>query len=113
VTAPESIVVAVCADLMDRSKISAALPDATLVRSLHAAQAELSDAATDAEHTVFVDLRRVDEIGDLADLASQAIVIAFGSHVDDAALAAATDAGAAALPRSLFFRRLNEGSLLS
>jgi hypothetical protein len=36
-------------------------------------------------------------------------VIAFGSHVNEEQLAAATAAGVEALPRSVFFRRLANG----
>lgn len=90
-----------CTDLMDRSKIAAALPDATFVRSL----AKLADQ-TDAT-LVIVDLRKVDDPEQLADLTTR--TIAFGSHVDEDVLAAATAAGAEALPRSVFFRRLASG----
>ena len=91
-------------DLMDRSKLSAAFPDAVFVRSA----GEAIERAGEAE-VVVVDLRRV-EAGDLGALVERAgRVIAFGSHVDDEMLATATTAGAEALPRSLFFRRLANG----
>ena len=97
-------VVVLSADLMDRSKISAALPEATLVRS----PTELSAAATDAE-LVIVDLGRLDSLDTLGAIDSR--VIAFGSHVNDEQLAAAEAAGAEALPRSVFFRRLAAGEI--
>lgn len=92
------------ADLMDRSKISAAFPDATIVRSAEA----LIEAATNAD-LVVVDLRRVDDLAALETIAAR--VVGFGSHVDEELLAAATAAGIEALPRSVFFRRLTDGSV--
>lgn len=93
-------------DLMDRSKLSAAFPDAVFVRSA----GEAIERAGDAE-VVVVDLRRI-EAGDLGALVERAgRVIAFGSHVDDESLVAATAADAEALPRSVFFRRLANGEL--
>lgn len=95
-------VVALSADLMDRSKISAAFPDAVLVRSL----AKLADAVT-SESLVFVDLGRVDDASALQEIAGR--VIGFGSHVNEEQLAAAQAAGVEATPRSVFFRRLEHG----
>jgi hypothetical protein len=63
---------------------------------------------------VVVDLRLVtsDDLVGLVGLVDHAErVVAFGSHVDDDTLAAARSAGAEALPRSVFFRRLAEGAL--
>ena len=97
-------VVALSVDLIDRSKIQAAFPDATVVRSL----AKLVEEATDAT-MVLVDLARLDDVTELH--AIQGRVIAFGSHVNDAQLAAAEAAGAEALPRSVFFRRLENRDL--
>lgn len=99
-----SDVVALSADLMDRSKISAAYPNAKLVRS----PAKLVQEAVSAT-LVLVDLARLSDPAAL--LAITARVVAFGSHVDDAALAAAEMAGAEAMPRSVFFRRLESGDL--
>ena len=101
----EATVVALCTDLMDRSKLTAALPDAKLVRSF----AALTEA-TDETTVALVDLRRVDDPELLADVPGR--VIAFGSHVDEDSLDAAGAAGADALPRSVFFRRLGDGSLI-
>ena len=103
-TAGATIVVS--SDLMDRSKVAAALPDAVVVRSAAAAVEVADDAAL-----VIVDLRLVDP-ADLADLVDRAErVVAFGSHVDEQALAAAGATGAEALARSVFFRRLTDGTL--
>ena len=95
-------VVALSADLIDRSKISAAFPDATLVRSV----TKLIEMAT-AESLVLVDLGRIDDVSVLTEI--DARVIAFGSHVNDEQLAAAAATGAETLPRSVFFRRLEAG----
>lgn len=97
-------VVALSADLIDRSKISAAFPATMMVRS----PADLVDAARDAS-LVLVDLSRIGEVALLAQLSAH--VVAYGSHVDDDVLVEARDAGAEALPRSLFFRRLAAGDL--
>ena len=97
-------VVALSSDLMDRSKITAAYPDAVIVRS----PAKLVQEATSAT-LVLVDLARLNDPAAL--LAIDAPVVAYGSHIDDAALAAAEAAGAEALPRSVFFRRLESGDV--
>jgi hypothetical protein len=93
-------VVAYAPDLMDRSRISAADPDVVFVRSAAA-------LPSTPARLVLVDLSRpgvLDVVGEL-----DTTVIAFGSHVDDALLAAARGAGCTeVLPRSRFFRRLAE-----
>lgn len=98
-----SRIVALSADLMDRSKIAAAYPDAKLVRSASA----LVETATDAE-LVIVDLHRagaVELLGDLVAVAGR--VVAYGSHVDTDVLDAARAAGCTeVLPRSRFFATL-------
>lgn len=110
-------VVALSADLIDRSKISAAFPAAILVRSV----VKLSDAVTTNAGTpsagtpsagtarllVFVDLGRVEDITVLHELGGH--IIGFSSHVDEEQLAAAQAVGIEALPRSVFFRRLENG----
>ncbi len=96
------LVVALSVDLMDRSKISAAFPEVTLVRSM----GKLVDVAT-PNALVFVDLAQLDEASVLETI--DARVVAFGSHVNEEQLAAATAAGVEALPRSVFFRRLENG----
>ena len=100
----EPRVVALSVDLIDRSKISGAFPDAKLVRSV----AKLVEMASQAD-VAFVDLGRVDEASVLRQIPIR--VIAFGSHVNEAVLEAAHAAGAEALPRSVFFRRLETGDL--
>lgn len=110
-------VVALSADLIDRSKISAAFPAAILVRSV----VKLSDAVTTnavttnavttsvgtARLLVFVDLGRVEDVTVLQELGGH--IIGFGSHVNEEQLAAARAVGMEALPRSVFFRRLENG----
>jgi DNA-binding NarL/FixJ family response regulator len=90
-------VCALVSDLMDRSKISAAVSDATFVRT--------ADACGDAD-VVIVDLARFgDQVGAARAVAPNARLVCFGPHVDEAAAAAASAAGAdAVLPRSQFFR---------
>lgn len=89
--------VAFVRDLMDRSHISAALPDVKFVGN----PAGASDAAV-----VIVDLARFGAVvAPVRAAAPGARIIAFGPHVDDALLAAATADGAdRVLPRSVFFR---------
>lgn len=97
-------VVALSRDLMDQSKIKAAYAGVTMVRS----PAKLVQEAAGAS-LVLVDLAMLNDPAAL--LAIEARVVAFGSHVDDAALRSAEDSGAEALPRSVFFRRLESGDL--
>lgn len=98
--------VVVTGDLMDRSKISAALEDAVFARNVAIA----IELAPELELAV-VDLR-VASADDIATLVARgARVVAFGSHVDESVLAAARSAGADALPRSVFFRRVAEGRI--
>jgi len=100
----EQHTVVLCTDLMDRSKISAAFPQAKFVRTTEA----LRERAN--EHSlVLVDLRAAGDGAALSDVAGD--VIAFGSHVDEIVLAAAEQTGAQALPRSVFFKRLSAGTL--
>jgi hypothetical protein len=86
-------------DLLDRSRIVAAHPDATVVNRPEA----LFDAPERA--TVLVDLRRAGVLEVLPRL-GHARTIGFASHVDDELIAAARAAGCDdVLPRSVFFRR--------
>lgn len=103
-SAIETTVVVLCTDLMDRSKISGAFPEARFVRNA-------SDLASAAAPTslVLVDLRRVDDPSELTSVPGR--IVAFGSHVNEAVLAAAEQAGAQSIPRSVFFKRLASGSL--
>jgi hypothetical protein len=95
-------------DLMDRSKITAAVPDCRFVAR---PEALVGLAGTEV---ILVDLskRGVSEV--LADIvASGARVVGYGSHVDHQLLAAAEAAGVGeVLPRSKFFSRLGAGELL-
>jgi DNA-binding NarL/FixJ family response regulator len=95
VTSPAApVVVAFVDDLMDRSRLQR-VPGITFTR----------DPAACADATVVVvDLaRHAAVIPEVARVAPRAKVIAFGSHVDTAAFAAAERAGAACvLPRSKF-----------
>jgi hypothetical protein len=90
-------VVALVDDLMDRSRLSAAVPGVEFVRDAHAA------AGADL---VVIDLARYgSSVRAVRTAAPGAQIVAFGPHVDDEALAAARDAGADdVMPRSRFFR---------
>jgi len=90
-------VCALVSDLMDRSKISAAVSDATFVRT--------ADACAAAD-VVVVDLARFgDQVAAARAVAPAARLVCFGPHVDEEAAAAAKASGAdAVLARSQFFR---------
>ncbi len=89
-------------DLMDRSKIAAAVPDCRFVAK---PEALVGLAGIDA---VIVDLSKKGVLDALPALVSgSARVLAYGSHVDKQLLATAEAAGCAeVLPRSQFFNRL-------
>lgn len=90
-------------DLMDQSKVRAALPEADRLRSV----GQLSTCAADI---VVVDLNRPGVLEVIPEIPGR--VIGFASHVDDDVIALAWAAGAAeVLPRSVFFKRLTEGAL--
>lgn len=93
----EDQIVALVSDLMDRSRITAALPDTTFVRS--------PDAVSGAD-VVVIDLGRdAESVAPARRAAPGALIVAFGSHVDEARLsAAAADGADRVLPRSQFFR---------
>ncbi|MEO0493440.1 MAG: hypothetical protein AAF081_08485 [Actinomycetota bacterium] len=92
--------VVVTRDLMDGSRFRAAAPGVAIVRSVDAP--ELADA-----RVVLVDLALGVDLGAL--VVDGRTVIAYGAHVDEAALAAAIEAGCAdAVPRSKVFRRAAE-----
>ena len=95
-------------DLMDRSKISAAIAECRFVAR---PEALVGLAGIDV---VVVDLSKRGVLEVLPDIvAGGARVIAFGSHVDHKLLAAAGEAGVTdVLPRSRFFSRLAAGELL-
>lgn len=88
-------VVALVDDLMDRSRLRAI---AGLVWATRV------DAVAGAD-TIVVDIVRYGpQIGTLRERAPQALIVAFGPHVDEAALTAARASGAdRVLPRSRFF----------
>jgi hypothetical protein len=97
-------VVAYVPDLMDRSKVAAAVPGATFVDRPDA----LAPIASGAD-VVVVDLGRPGVLEALPALvATGARVIGFGSHVERATLDAAAATGCEAMPRSQFFRSLGD-----
>jgi hypothetical protein len=83
------------ADLMDRSRITAAVADAELV-----------DAAV--ADVIVIDLSRaLDQVASLRESNPEARLVCYGPHVDEAAAEAARAAGAdVVLPRSKFFSDL-------
>jgi len=89
-------VVALVGDLLDRSKIAAAIPDVVF--------GSTPDESTGAD-TVIIDVKaHPDAVSAVRELVPAARVVAYGRHDNPEALAAATAAGAdAALPRSRFF----------
>ena len=90
-------VVALVSDLMDRSRISAALHEVEFVSD---------ETAADGAALVVIDLaRHAGAVAGVRQRCPTARIVAYGSHVDAAALEAAQAAGAdAVLPRSRFFR---------
>ncbi len=101
-------VVAFVPDLMDRSRVSAALAEATFVGRPEA----LAGSGIGAGDVALVDLGRPGALEALPGLvATGARVIAFGAHVERDLLDAARVAGSDAvevLPRSAFFRSLGD-----
>jgi hypothetical protein len=93
------VIVAMVTDLMDRSRITAAVGDrVTFVRRLDA------DTLGGAD-VVLVDLTRVDDVGALRAAVPKGRIVAFGPHVDDESLDAARVAGIdVVVARSQFFR---------
>jgi hypothetical protein len=96
-------VVALVGDLMDRSRISAALP-AVAFASTPTAAAERGPSV------VVIDLaRHGGAVAALRAALPHARIVAYGPHVDgDAADAAWRDGADDVLPRSRFFRRIAE-----
>jgi hypothetical protein len=91
-------------DLMDRSRIQAAHPDVRLVATVAALTSEVGDA-----DVVVLDLGRPGVVEALPALVGTgARVVGFASHVDEDLVAEATAAGCEVLPRSRFFRRVDE-----
>ncbi len=93
---PDTTVV-LASDLMDRSRIAAAVPGARFARSVD----ECAGASV-----VVVDLgRHAGDVAAVRAVAPGSRIVTFGSHVDDTAMARARADGAdAVLPRSRFFR---------
>jgi hypothetical protein len=90
-------VVALVPDVMDRSRLAAAVPDIEFANDV--------DRCTDAD-IVIIDLaRRADDVQLARRHAPSARIVAFGPHVDGTALdAAQVDGADVVLPRSRFFR---------
>ena len=90
-------VCALVVDLMDRSRITASLPNAVFVRDAAAC------AGADA---VIVDLARSGQhVSAVRSAAPAARIVCFGPHIDDdGASAALADGADVVLPRSRFFR---------
>ena len=90
-------IVAIMTDLMDRSRVSAAVPDATFTTD---------PAACANADVVVIDLaRHASAVAAVRVAAPGARIVAFGPHVDDELLARAGRDGAdAVLPRSRFFQ---------
>jgi DNA-binding NarL/FixJ family response regulator len=90
-------IVALSSDLMDRSKLSAAIDGIAFARDV---------GECDEADVVIVDLARyADAVGALRAALPDARIIAFGPHVDEDAVVAARAAGADLVwPRSRFFR---------
>ena len=89
-------VCALVGDLMDRSRISASVPDVVFVRDV--------DACAEAD-IVIVDLAKSGAaVAEVRAALPSARIVCFGPHVDEAGAAAASAAGAdLVLPRSRFF----------
>ena len=94
-------VIALVSDLMDRSRISAALPEATFVADFDVITGTIAGTIT-----VVIDLaRHGDAVARVRQASPDAFIVAFGSHVDADRMLAARAAGAdRVLPRSRFFR---------
>ena len=91
------VVVALVRDLMDKSKIQSSIIGVKFPSAIE-------DCAT--ADVVIVDLaRNADAVGAVAKIAPNAIILAFGSHVDTESLDLARGAGAhSVMARSKFFR---------
>lgn len=95
-------VVAFVSDLMDRSRVAAAIPGAQFV-----ADPAALPAAAEGADLVIVDLARPGALEAALELARGGTsVVAYASHVQTGILEAAGAAGCTPLARSVFFRRL-------
>ncbi len=90
-------VVALSSDLMDRSRMTAAIPGISFARD----RAEYKEA-----DVVIVDLARFGSaVGEVRRALPNARIVAFGPHVDEDAATDARESGADLVwPRSRFFR---------
>jgi DNA-binding NarL/FixJ family response regulator len=90
-------IVAITADLMDRSRISGAVDSVEFARD--------ADGCAGAD-VVVIDLARAAAlVGRVRAAVPEARIVAFGAHVDTALLEQAVDDGAdVVLPRSKFFQ---------
>jgi hypothetical protein len=90
-------VVALSSDLMDRSRMTAAIPGISFARD----RAECKEA-----DVVIVDLARFGSaVGEVRRALPNARIVAFGPHVDEDAATDARESGADLVwPRSRFFR---------
>lgn len=90
-------VVALVSDLMDRSRVSAALPEVVFTAD--------PAACADADVVVIDLARHSGSVAAVRAATPSARIVAFGPHVDDELLVGARAAGAdVVLPRSQFFR---------
>jgi len=90
-------IVALVGDLMDQSRISASVPSVTFVSDV--------EGTTDADIIVIDLARHGRAVAEVRRLAPDAVIVAFGSHVDEERFRAAEAGGAdRVLPRSRFFR---------
>jgi hypothetical protein len=90
-------VVAIVSDLMDRSRVSAAVPDVAFTTD--------PAACIDADVVVIDLARHSGSVAPVRAATPSARILAFGPHVDDDLLAGARADGAdVVLPRSQFFR---------
>jgi len=96
-------IVALVADLMDRSRIDSALGPVEQVGRVEFTNDATAVAGADL---VLVDLARFgDVLSAVRDAAPLARIVAFGPHVDDEAMVRArADGAAAVMARSRFFR---------
>ena len=98
-------VVALTPDLLDRSKVAAALPAARFVGAVDDLAGAVAGAGADA--VVLVDLARPGVVAAAASLVQAGVrVVGYGSHVDVDLLERARAAGIEAHPRSRTFRDL-------
>lgn len=104
-------VLAYAPDLMDRSRLTAAVaglrvaPTPAALVELAGAELERGDGVV-----VLVDLSRRGVLDAVRVLAGRGVrVVGFAPHVDDALLAAGRDAGAEVLARSRLFARVRAG----